>query len=277
MEQEIKPGNTVVRKSHGKDIIFKVVEIDEAKGTVLLRGKNVRLMADAPVDDLELYSTLQQTRRENLKKLIFADYHRRKKKENITKKKRWIDNKYSKIKGTVLHLDGDKEYLERCMNKYDELKIEAYGYHINEDQQSSKVQELLKKHQPDVLVITGHDGLKGSGNKELSNYYNSRSFIETVERARDLEVDRDSLVIFAGACQSYYELLIKAGANYASSPERVNIHTLDPVTIAEIIVITSIKNIVSIEDVIDNSITGIKGIGGIESRGKMRLSLPKLT
>ncbi len=31
----------------------------------------------------------------------------------------------------------------------------------------------------------------------------------------------DELVIFAGACQSHYEEIIKAGANFASSPHRI--------------------------------------------------------
>ena len=40
------------------------------------------------------------------------------------------------------------------------------------------------------------------------------------------------MFIIAGACQSNYEDLIKAGANFASSPKRINIHALDPAIIA---------------------------------------------
>ena len=52
------------------------------------------------------------------------------------------------------------------------------------------------------------------------------------------EKSHDKLVIIAGACQSNYEELIKAGANFASSPKRVNIHCLDPAIIALFIATT---------------------------------------
>ena len=47
-----------------------------------------------------------------------------------------------------------------------------------------------------------------------------------MKEARKFEKDLDSLVIFAGACQSMM-MLIEAGANYASAPYRVLIHALD--------------------------------------------------
>ncbi|MFV3110894.1 sporulation peptidase YabG, partial [Clostridium botulinum] len=66
-----------------------------------------------------------------------------------------------------------------------------------------------------------------------------------------------------------------AGANYASSPGRVLIHCLDPVFLCEKIAYTNISNIVSIEDALENTITGIKGIGGLQTRGKYREGFPK--
>ncbi|NFT14605.1 sporulation peptidase YabG, partial [Clostridium botulinum] len=36
-----------------------------------------------------------------------------------------------------------------------------------------------------------------------------------------------------------------------------------------------ISNIVSIEDALENTITGIKGIGGLQTRGKYREGFPK--
>lgn len=38
---------------------------------------------------------------------------------------------------------------------------------------------------------------------------------------------------------------------------------------------TNISNIVSIEDALENTITGIKGIGGLQTRGKYREGFPK--
>ncbi|RYD06188.1 hypothetical protein N752_04685 [Desulforamulus aquiferis] len=64
------------------------------------------------------------------------------------------------VPGSVLHLDGDKDYLDLCMTTYRNLSIPAYGYAISEKEQPKRVQELLEKHYPDILVLTGHDGLK---------------------------------------------------------------------------------------------------------------------
>jgi spore coat assembly protein len=84
----------------------------------------------------------------------------------------------------------------------------------------------------------------------------------------------DDLVIFAGACQSHYEALLAAGANFASSPQRVMIHAYDPVFVVEKIAYTSIFDPISIREVITDTITGFSGIGGVETRGKFRLGLP---
>ena len=76
----------------------------------------------------------------------------------------------------------------------------------------------------------------------------------------------DQLVIFAGACQSHFEALIRAGANFASSPSRINIHALDPVYVVGKISFTSFMERVNVWDVVRNTITGEKGLGGIETR-----------
>ena len=69
---------------------------------------------------------------------------------------------------------------------------------------------------------------------DIYNYRNSRHFIETVKQARKFEkVSKKKLVIFAGACQSYFEALISAGANFASSPARILIDFLDPLIVAK--------------------------------------------
>ena len=60
----------------------------------------------------------------------------------------------------------------------------------------------------------------------LDNYKNTSNFIDAVKMARNYEKDQDKLIIIAGACQSNYEELIKAGATFASSPKRINIHAL---------------------------------------------------
>src|SRR3712207_9365055 len=64
--------------------------------------------------------------------------------------------------------------------------------------------------------------------------------------------------------------ILDAGANFASSPNRVLIHCLDPVFICEKIAYTNVGKVVSIHDVVYNTITGVDGVGGLETRGKYR-------
>ena len=109
----------------------------------------------------------------------------------------------------------------------------------------------------------------------LDNYKNSKYFVETVSELRNYESNYDDLVIFAGACQSCYERILDSGANFASSPNRVLIHCLDPVFLCEKIAYTNIEKVVSIQEAISNTITRTNGIGGLQTRGKYREGFPK--
>jgi spore coat assembly protein len=70
---EVRVGDKVARRSHGSDVIFVVLKIITARmkvARVLLRGLNMRLMADAPIDDLvtidneEAESSIESVHRE---------------------------------------------------------------------------------------------------------------------------------------------------------------------------------------------------------------------
>lgn len=179
--------------------------------------------------------------------------------------------------GKVLQIDGDKEYLKICLDVYAQLGIPAVGVAVSEQNQYKEVRALLEKYNPDILVITGHDAMtiKRGDIEDMSNYRNSSNFVKTVKEARKWQPNLDNLVIFAGACQSNYEKIISAGANYASSPGRIMIHALDPVFIVEKIACSRIDVVVPIDEVIEQTITGVKGIGGSETRGKFRWAMPK--
>ena len=84
----------------------------------------------------------------------------------------------------------------------------------------------------------------------------------------------NSLIIFAGACQSYYELLLASGANFASSPSRKNIHALDPVFVVSQIANASIKNYVDLEKIVAKTSNKHLGVGGIDTRGVARKIYP---
>lgn len=282
-----KPGDVVVRKSYGGDIFFKIKELRDNSGQqeAVLAGMDVRLLVDAPISDLEKKdapSILQYRHQciQNQTKCLRSIYARReleRKSKNYLRTEEELDIDFFEVPGKVLHLDGDEEYLEKCLSTYKQLGVPAYGFAISEKEQPERVVDLVKEYSPDILVLTGHDAFK-KGTRDFSNidnYRHSGYFIKAVKKVRQLIPGRDDLVIFAGACQSHYEGILAAGANFASSPQRVMIHAYDPVFIVERLAFTSINESVAVRDIIQTTITGIDGVGGIETRGRYRLGYPK--
>lgn len=74
-----------------------------------------------------------------------------------------------------------------------------------------------------------------------------------------------------GACQSYFEAIISAGANFASSPARILIDFLDPLVIAEKIAFTEKYKYITIDDIAKELRDGKNGVSGIGANGKMFL------
>lgn len=109
----------------------------------------------------------------------------------------------------------------------------------------------------------------GARYRDIYNYRNSRHFIETVKEARKYdEKHSKNLVIFAGACQSYFEALMEAGANFASSPARILIDFLDPLVVAKSVAIADKNKYITIDDFVDELRDGKKGVNGLGARGK---------
>lgn len=281
---DVKVGDYVVRKSYNRDIIFKVKQIfqDETGGlSVVLKGVAIRLLADAPMEDLESLNPGETAGiiEAAEDKEIEALMSRCKSRSLWRSGEKTVDRSFFDFPGKVLHLDGDREYLNKCIEVYNKFKIPNAGLAVPEKEQPDAVGYYLEKYRPGILVITGHDSLL-KGAKDLSNLDNYRSssyFVEAVKNARLYQPDPDGLVIFAGACQSCYEELIRAGANFASSPKRVFIHIFDPVLIIERIAFTSIKDVVTADEIVGGTVTGSDGVGGIETRGQFRLGYPSST
>lgn len=289
----MKIGDMVVRKSYGKDITFKIIGIDcnGDKTIYTLKGTNLRIIADAKEDDLEMVSENSMTDNEKIftrqvdnsirNILMNRNGFRGYRGEECRLLRFTPSNSKNELAfgrpGKILHVDGDSEYLEVCLKVYKQLMLEVVGKNIPEKEQPSKVLELVKNIRPDIVVITGHDSIaKDSGNyTDLNNYKNSKYFVETVSELRNYEPNYDDLVIFAGACQSCYERILDSGANFASSPSRVLIHCLDPVFLCEKIAYTNIDKVVSIQEALENTITRTNGIGGLQTRGKYREGFPK--
>ncbi|WAA09492.1 sporulation peptidase YabG [Fervidibacillus albus] len=283
----IKVHDVVGRQSYQCDISFRVIRFFEEKGVqmALLYGEDIRLIADAPVEDLIL---LDDEKRKQLSlplheqeeqsfHLIRQDFTTIREKQQFEFTSGQNDQyQLFQMPGKVLHVDGDPNYLKKCLALYEKLNVPVSGVYCNEKEMVYKVPLWIEKLRPDILVITGHDAYsKYKGKKsDISAYRHSKDFVLTVKEARKKVPNLDQLIIFAGACQSHFESLIEAGANFASSPYRINIHALDPVYIVAKISFTPFTDRVRVRDIIRNTITGEKGVGGIETKGVLRIGMP---
>lgn len=281
-------GDIVVRKSYDKDITFKIVEIknENGKKIYILKGINIRIIADSEKDDLEVVKDDYETKQDKIlnyrvnKSINNAIVQRNYRLVRSSKNNREKDNCNELIfgrPGKILHIDGDSDYLEACLKVYKQLSLNVIGKAIPEKKQPEVIVKLVKEIKPDIVVLTGHDAIskKTKNYLDVNCYRNSKYYIDAVKELRNYNSSYDELVIFAGACQSCYESMLEAGANFASSPSRVLIHCLDPVFVCEKIAYTRIDEVISIKEVIENTITGIKGIGGLQTRGKYREGYPK--
>jgi len=231
--KRLKKGDVVARISYNKDVLFeitRIIKLNNNKKIMILKGITERIEADSPEEDLEIVDkriveekilTLEEKIQCHIKEYINKpkDYFLLAKDKLLFLKgeKRSIRKIYT---GKILHLDGDRRYSEKSAKYYRNLGLNAIVKNIPENKQPQVVRMLLDRYEPDILVITGHDGMikKGTGFNDIYNYRNSRHFIKTVNEARIWSRSHKDLAIFAGACQSFYEAIIGAGANFASSP-----------------------------------------------------------
>lgn len=282
---DVKVGDIVARKSYGYDILFKVHDIvvgNDGSRTIRLKGLNYRLIADAPETDIvkvPLNKVNEEISRfeKRLNKLAKKG---RRRAAAIAKKLIPTREEYVKymLPGKVLHIDGDNDYLNMSMKYYKEQGLNAVGKLVPEAEQPKVIRSLLEGNNPDIVIITGHDSMskRSAGDSDsIDRYKNSKYYIEAVKEARKYQQSLDELVIIAGACQSYYDGILAAGANFASSPARILIHALDPGMLCKQIAFTPVDRIAPIEDVLKGTLTGVKGIGGVQTRGKLRAGMPK--
>lgn len=266
---KFKKGDIVGRLSYNKDIVFTISRIIKYKNqeVAILKGLITRIEADSPIYDLELIESSRVT--ELLDKF---DREMDNRKKNILKNQDYGLKRNSEFYGKILHLDGDKKYSEKSQRFYKSMGLNVVVKNIPENRQPQMINMLLNKYNPDILVVTGHDGMikKGYNYNDIYNYRNSKYFVETVIRARIWEQGANKLSIFAGACQSYYEAIMEAGANFASSPARILIDFKDPLIVAEKIAVTDYNKYLTIEDIKDELRDGENGVSGIGSKGKKR-------
>ena len=105
----LEVGNLVTRYKYNHDVVFKILSIKNE--TAYLKGVNVRLYADAPLEDLKLYQN--DIRSDEDEEIILFNDDR---------------GDYFFLPGKVLHIDADKDYLERCLNFYKYFSISCFKF-----------------------------------------------------------------------------------------------------------------------------------------------------
>jgi len=246
----LKIGDYVTRRKYGNDIIFKVESINKNK--IYLKGVDLRLYADADINDLVICEKCKKKdKKDKVRKLNTEDYFY--------------------IPGVILHIDTDSDYLERCLEYYKEQNIKSFGYVYNIDEFKKVIVDLINKHKPSILVITGHDAYY----KDTNTYKNSKYYIETVKEVRKHFKNHEDLIIIAGACQSDYENLILSKSTYASSPKHINIHALDPAIIAASLALLDKSELANIQEILDKTEYGSNGFGGVITFGTMFTGYPR--
>lgn len=246
-----KVGDLVTRRSHNNDVVFKIIKIDDK--IAYLKGVDVRLCADSELDDLMLES--------NDKTSDDRDFYKQ-----IDDLRSFERNDYFYIPGKILHVDGDREYLNRCLDFYKKANVLAYGVYSPENQMAFNIEKCLEDINPDIVVITGHDSFV---------MQNSKYFVDAVKVCRKYQKDYDKLIVIAGACQSEYDRLIKSGANFASSPKKINIHALDPAIIALSLSLSDKNKDIDLLSLLEKTSCGKDGIGGVNTRGVMTTGYPR--
>ena len=120
----IKVGDYVTRNSYNNDTVFKVIKLKD--GIVYLKGAEVRLIADAYLDDLEVVDEVIEE----------DDIDEIEVKEELLER-----GEYFYLPAKVLHIDGDSEYLSR----YDTNKsrIEKTEFDLGELVKKCQEKEIL--------------------------------------------------------------------------------------------------------------------------------------
>ena len=244
----------VIIKADPNKHIYKIEKIEN--NYVELRGFNIRTKTTVVIEDLLIapQSLVEEVSKSQIKI------------QNAIVKTKPRGNKY--LFGRVLHIDGDEEYLNSCLQLYDNVGIKAQGIYIKEKDLALKIEKIILHLTPDIVVITGHDNFNETDKHDVKSYENSQVFGDAIRIIRKHFMD---VVIIAGACKSHFEYLIGKGANFASSPARINTHTYDPAIVAIKVASTSMNQIVNFENILKYIDGGNKAIGGVETKGKMKL------
>lgn len=180
----IKKGDIVGRKSYNKDVYFivdKIIKSTANKEIAILKGLNIRIMADSLLEDLEVFSKEEII---NSIRMSENDLENRIKRKKINSSR--VRQKI--YTGKILHLDGDRKYSQKSARYYSNMGLNSIVKNIEEKRQANVVVPLLKKYNPDILIITGHDAMlkNGANYNNIYNYRNSRAFYKYSKRGKEV-------------------------------------------------------------------------------------------
>ena len=131
--------------------VKRILKIDKNKKIAILKGiVDVRIVADAPLEDLEIVSKKEQMQKElDSEKRILNIIEKEKEKQRSDNRRKEIIHT-----GRILHLDGDKKYSQKSIMYYKKMGLNAIVRNIPEYKQPKVVYRLLTIYNPDIVVIT---------------------------------------------------------------------------------------------------------------------------
>lgn len=152
---DIKKGDIVGRLSYGKDILFYVDRIIKIKNGekiyAILKGIQYRIEADAPLDDLEKIEKVQIESEDRGFENKLKQKIKKQTKSMFIKENNKRNNASNAI---ILHLDGDKRYTQKSERYYNKLGLKAIVKNVPENKQPQVIGSLVRKYEPDIVVIT---------------------------------------------------------------------------------------------------------------------------
>ena len=177
-----KKGDLVTRVSHNHDVVFKIINIVD--NTYILKGIEIRLYADANEEDLKKFD-----QKINFERGIPINDER-------------SNDDFFYMPPKILQLDGDSEFLKRCLNYYKENNVYAVGKKIKEENMGYHVINLLKKYitvlnEREKKIILLRYGLlneEEQTQKEIAKKLHiSRSYVSRIEKRALIKMLREFL------------------------------------------------------------------------------------
>ena len=117
-----------------KQIVYKIVRIED--NVIELVGYRTRTKIKTQIENLKKAPT----------ELIDACHNVDKKYKNFFKRTRNKSKNY--LYGRILHIDGDQNYLESCLELYEEAGVHVVGIYMDEKELPIYIETIINKITP---------------------------------------------------------------------------------------------------------------------------------